>query len=147
MNKTINSILEIMCAILIWGAIIAGCFYLFPHYDNITTNLIITLGCTDSFDLLGIRIVLGWLFCIATIFISAAGSIKLTETIFKSFHKDEFAFCPRCKHLMPIVGKSSKIEKTGLLGTSHWFTIYELNCKTCGRVLYKVKGTETTDIR
>ena len=136
-----------MCAILIWGAIIAGGFYLFPHYDNAITNLAIILGCTDRFNLGFIRIVLGFLFGIATILIAAVGSIKLSETIFKSFHKDEFAFCPRCKHLMPIVGKSSKIEKTGLLGTSHWFTIYELNCKTCGRVLYKVKGTETTDIR
>jgi len=59
------------------------------------------------------------------------------------FKKRKFAFCPRCEHLMPIVGKSSKIERTGILRIPHWFTIYELDCETCGRVLYKVKGTET----
>lgn len=146
MNKNVYSILEITCAVLIWGTIITGSFYLFPHYDNITTNLVITLGYTDPFNLYGIRLVLGFLFVIAIMLISAAGSIKLTEAIFKrsNFQKNKFAFCPRCKHLMPIVGKSSKIERTRFLRMSHWFTIYELNCETCGRISYKVKGTKIT---
>jgi len=82
-NSIVNSVLEIICGILIWGAIVAGSIYIFPHYDNITTNLVFTLGLTDPYYLLFIRIVLGWLYGIAIIFISLVGSLKLSEAIFK----------------------------------------------------------------